>query len=159
MPPFLYNVSDLIRRVLFLARPYGREKLALVFLLSLAQGIFQVIGVTSIFPFLAIASDPERIRQSRQNAEEAGVADRIRFVQGDLYNVPIDDATVVMIYLLPEVNLRLRPRLLKELRPGTRIISHAFDMGDWPPEQRVVVELTPLMQYVVYRWVVPASGR
>ena len=65
MPPFLYNVSDLIRRVLFLARPYGREKLALVFLLSLAQGIFQVIGVTSIFPFLAIASDPERIRHSQ----------------------------------------------------------------------------------------------
>ena len=65
MPPFLHNVSDLIRRVLFLARPYGRKKLALVFFLSLAQGIFQVIGVTSIFPFLAIASDPERIRHSQ----------------------------------------------------------------------------------------------
>jgi len=65
LPPFLHNVSDLIRRVLFLARPYGRKKLALVFLLSLAQGIFQVIGVTSIFPFLAIASDPERIRHSQ----------------------------------------------------------------------------------------------
>jgi len=65
LPPFLHNVSDLIRRVLFLARPYGRKKLASVFLLSLAQGIFQVIGVTSIFPFLAIASDPERIRHSQ----------------------------------------------------------------------------------------------
>jgi ATP-binding cassette, subfamily B, bacterial PglK len=63
--PFFHNVSDLIRRVLFLARPYGREKLALVFFLSLVQGIFQVIGVTSIFPFLAIASDPERIRHSQ----------------------------------------------------------------------------------------------
>ena len=65
MPPFIHNASDLIRRVLFLARPYGRKKLALVFLLSLAQGIFQVIGVTSIFPFLALAADPERIRHSR----------------------------------------------------------------------------------------------
>ena len=65
MLPFLHNVSDLIRRVLFLARPYGQKKLALVFLVSLAQGIFQVIGVTSIFPFLAIASDPERIRHSQ----------------------------------------------------------------------------------------------
>ena len=65
MPPFLHNVSDLIRRVLFLARPYGRKKLALVFLFSLAQGFFQVIGVTSIFPFLAIAADPERIRHSQ----------------------------------------------------------------------------------------------
>jgi ATP-binding cassette, subfamily B, bacterial PglK len=65
LPPFLHNVSDLVRRVLFLARPYGRKKLAGVFLLSLAQGIFQVIGVTSIFPFLAIAADPERIRHSQ----------------------------------------------------------------------------------------------
>ena len=64
MPPFLHNVSDLIRRVLFLARPYGRAKLGAVFLLSLAQALFQVIGITSIFPFLAIAADPERIRRS-----------------------------------------------------------------------------------------------
>jgi len=65
LPQFLHNASNLIRRVLFLARPYGRKKLALVFFLSLAQGIFQMIGVTSIFPFLAIASDPERIRHSQ----------------------------------------------------------------------------------------------
>ncbi|PYV55821.1 MAG: hypothetical protein DMG98_14475, partial [Acidobacteria bacterium] len=65
MPPFLHNAFDLVRRVLFLARPYGRRKLALVFFLSLTQGIFQVIGVTSIFPFLAIAADPERIRHSQ----------------------------------------------------------------------------------------------
>jgi len=65
LPPLLQNVSDLIRRVLFLARPYGRKKLALVFFLSLAQGIFQVVGVTSIFPFLAIAADPDRIRHSQ----------------------------------------------------------------------------------------------
>jgi ATP-binding cassette, subfamily B, bacterial PglK len=65
LPPFFNNVTDLIRRVLFLARPYGRKKLVLVFFLSLAQGIFQVIGVTSIFPFLAIAADPERIRHSQ----------------------------------------------------------------------------------------------
>jgi SAM-dependent methyltransferase len=113
----------------------------------------QVRGVRGV----CVDIDPERIHESRQNAQIAGVADRIRFVQGNLFEVPIEGATVVMIYLLPEVNLRLRPRLLKELRPGTRIISHAFDMGDWPPEQRVVVELTPLMQYVVYRWVVPAT--
>jgi ATP-binding cassette, subfamily B, bacterial PglK len=65
LPQFLHNAVDLIRRVLFLARPYGRKKLAIVFLLSLAQGVFQVIGVTSIFPFLAVAADPERIRNSQ----------------------------------------------------------------------------------------------
>ena len=64
MPPFIHNVSEIIRRVLFLARPYGRAKLAAVFSLSLAQALFQVIGITSIFPFLAIAADPERIRRS-----------------------------------------------------------------------------------------------
>ena len=64
MPPFIHNLSDLLRRVLFLARPYGRAKLAGVFLLSLAQAVFQVIGVTSIFPFLALAADPDRIRRS-----------------------------------------------------------------------------------------------
>jgi ATP-binding cassette, subfamily B, bacterial PglK len=64
LPPFIHNVADLIRRVLFLARPYGRAKLAAVFSLSLAQALFQVIGITSIFPFLAIAADPERIRRS-----------------------------------------------------------------------------------------------
>ena len=64
MPRFVHNVSDLIRRVLFLARPYGRAKLAGVFSLALAQAVFQVIGVTSIFPFLAIAADPDRIRRS-----------------------------------------------------------------------------------------------
>src|SRR5262245_641480 len=64
MPRFVHNVSNLVRRVLFLARPYGRAKLAGVFLLALAQGVFQVIGATSIFPFLAIAADPDRIRRS-----------------------------------------------------------------------------------------------
>src|SRR6266704_6950316 len=64
MPRFVHNVSNLIRRVLFLARPYGRAKLAGVFSLSLAQAVFQVIGVTSIFPFLALAADPDRIRRS-----------------------------------------------------------------------------------------------
>src|SRR5438876_3123466 len=65
MPQFIYNASNLIRRVFFLARPYGRKKLAFIFFLSLAQGIFQVIGLTSIFPFLALAADPERIRHSK----------------------------------------------------------------------------------------------
>src|SRR6516225_10425276 len=64
VPPFIHNVADLIRRVLFLARPYGRTKLSFIFSLSLAQAVFQVIGVTSIFPFLAIAADPDRIRRS-----------------------------------------------------------------------------------------------
>lgn len=94
--------------------------------------------------------DPERIAESRRNAQAAGVADKVRFVQGDLFDADIADATVVTLYLLPTVNERLKPKLLAELRPGTRIVSHSFDMGDWQPEStRVVGDAT------VYHWVVP----
>jgi SAM-dependent methyltransferase len=98
--------------------------------------------------------DPERVHESRLNAQAAGVAERIRFVEGDLFKVPIADATVVTLFLLPDVNLRLRPRLLSELRPGTRVVSYLFDMGDWKPEREAPVEVPPY-QHVVYRWVVP----
>jgi SAM-dependent methyltransferase len=98
--------------------------------------------------------DPERIADSKRNAEAAGVTDRIRFVEGDLFKVPFSDATVMTLYLMPDVNMRLRPRLLDELKPGTRIVSHAFDMGDWTPEERVVVDLQP-QSYVLYRWTIP----
>ena len=102
--------------------------------------------------------DPVRILESRRNAEAEGVADRVSFVEQDLFEARIEDATVVMLYLLPAVNLKLRPRLLAELRPGTRIVSHAFDMGDWKPERREVVKL-PQTHYVIYSWVVPESRR
>ena len=110
----------------------------------------QVKGVRGV----CVDIDPERIHESRQNAQIAGVADRIRFVEGDLFEVPIEGASVVMMYLLPEVNLRLRPRLLSELRPGTRIVSHRFDLGDWTPQRRVAIPLPPY-DYILYRWVVP----
>jgi ribosomal protein L11 methylase PrmA len=99
--------------------------------------------------------DPERIRESRHNAELAGVSDRVRFVQGDLFKTPIEDATVVMMYLLPDVNLRLRPRLLRELRPGTRIVSHAFSMGDWKPRREIEAGEPPAST-PVYLWIIPA---
>ncbi len=102
---------------------------------------------------VCVEIDPERIAEARENAKQAGVSDRIRFVQGDLFEVPFSDATVVTLYLLPQVNLRLRPRLLKELRPGTRVVSHAFDMGDWTPERKEVVEL-PVGHYTLFRWTI-----
>lgn len=94
--------------------------------------------------------DPELVQRANQNARQAGVDDRVQFVQQDLFETDISEASVVTLYLLPEVNLRLRPKLLEELRPGTRIVSHAFDMGDWQPEQ--VVQVNGRM---IYYWVVP----
>ncbi|HEV2763660.1 MAG TPA: class I SAM-dependent methyltransferase [Pyrinomonadaceae bacterium] len=99
--------------------------------------------------------DPVRVRESNENAQKAGVTDRVKFVEQDLFETDFSEATVVTLYLLPDVNLRLRPKLLKELKPGTRIVSHAFDMGDWKPEKVVTVE--PGGQ-TIYFWTVPASG-
>jgi hypothetical protein len=91
-------------------------------------------------------------RWAREAAEEAGVAARIRFVQGDLFEVPIRDATVVTLYLLRPANLRLRPRLLRELRPGTRVVSSTFDMGDWEPERAEQAGDPPV---TIYLWTIP----
>ena len=105
---------------------------------------------------VCVEIDPALVRLGREEAEKAGVAGQIRFVQGDIFEVPIEDATVVMLYLLREVNLRLRPRLWKELRPGTRVVSNTFDMGDWEPERQVTV---PPGSTTIYRWTISAARR
>jgi SAM-dependent methyltransferase len=97
--------------------------------------------------------DPQRIKEARANAQQEGVADKVTFVQGDLFQMDFSDADVVTLYLLPDLNLKLRPKLLA-LRPGTRIVSHAFDMGDWKPEDERVVD-----GRTVYAWRVPEHGR
>lgn len=94
--------------------------------------------------------NPERIDEANKNAEEAGVSDLVEFEVGDLFNTDFSKATVVTLYLLPSVNLKLRPILLEQLKPGTRIVSHAFDMGDWQPEQTLKVDGS-----TIYFWTVP----
>ena len=103
---------------------------------------------------VGIDIDPERIAEARENAQKAGVADRVKFVQGDLFKAEIRDATVVTMYLLQEVNLRLRPKLLRELRPGTRVVSHNYHMGDWAPKEKATVPVDGI-DHTVYFWVVP----
>jgi SAM-dependent methyltransferase len=102
---------------------------------------------------IGVDIDPERIREARENVKQAKVGDRVKIVEGDLFTMDFKDATVVTLYLLPSLNLKLRPKLLSELRPGTRIVSHAFDMGDWAPEQTLQVD-----GKTVYLWTVPARG-
>jgi ribosomal protein L11 methylase PrmA len=106
---------------------------------------------------IGIDIDPERIKESNENARQAGVADRVKFLQQDLFQTDFSEATVVTLYLLPALNLKLRPKLL-ELKPGTRIVSHAFDMGDWKPEKVVNVPGDE-HERTVYFWVVPAGGK
>jgi SAM-dependent methyltransferase len=99
--------------------------------------------------------DPQRIAESRENARAANVTDRIRFRNEDLLTTDIADATVVMLFLSPELNLAVRPRLLRELKPGARVVSHWHDMGDWKPQQVVRVR-SEGRERPVYLWTVPA---
>ena len=99
---------------------------------------------------VGIDIEPERIKEARDNARRAGVSDRVEFRQEDLFKADFREATVVTMYLLTGVNQKLRPKLLAELRPGTRLVSHAFDMGDWKPTQTYKVGTS-----TVYYWVVP----
>jgi len=99
---------------------------------------------------VGIDIDPERVAEAMENARNAGVADRVKIVRGDLFEADISGATVVTLYLLTELNLKLRPKLLRELNPGTRIVSHAFTMGDWKPERTEDISGT-----TVYLWRVP----
>lgn len=83
--------------------------------------------------------NPQRIAEARENAQKAGVADRVEFIEKNLFEADVSKATLVTLYLLPDVNLRLRPKLLRELRTGARIVSHSFDMGDWKPDKKIEV--------------------
>lgn len=101
---------------------------------------------------VCVELDPARLRWARENAEEAQVSPLITFVQGDLFEVPIQDATVVTLYLMRPANLRLRPRLLRELRPGTRVVSFRFDMGNWEADRTEQVGTPPRPLYL---WTIP----
>jgi SAM-dependent methyltransferase len=103
---------------------------------------------------VGIDIDPQRVQEARENARRAGVADRVRFVVGDIFTADIGPATVVTMYLLPDVNMRLRPRLLSELRPGTRIVSHNYDLGDWKPARHLTMKVGTI-DHEVFFWVVP----
>lgn len=101
---------------------------------------------------IGIDIDPQRIKESLDNVAAAGVGDRVQIKQADLFQLDFSDANVVSLYLLPSLNVKLRPRILNELRPGTRIVSHSFDMGDWTADERQIVGGKN-----VYFWVVPAK--
>jgi cyclopropane fatty-acyl-phospholipid synthase-like methyltransferase len=90
---------------------------------------------------IGIDIDPARIAEAKENAKAAGVTDKVTFLEQDLFTSDFKDATVVTLYLLPSLNQKLMPKLKAELKPGTRIVSHAFDMGpEWPPEEKREVE-------------------
>jgi SAM-dependent methyltransferase len=108
---------------------------------------------------VGIDIDPVRVRESRANAKKAGVAKRVRFEENDVFEADIHEATVVTLFLLPELNVKLLPKLLRDLKPGTRIVSNTFDMGDWQPAKEVTVgdpdEAGHPFSHRLYLWIVP----
>jgi SAM-dependent methyltransferase len=106
---------------------------------------------------VGVEIDPKLVAESTESARRAGVADRVTFRTGDLFQTDLAAATVVTLYLSPELNLRLRPKLLRELRPGARIVSHDFDMGDWPPAQTLSVHFRERGS-LLRLWIVPRQS-
>lgn len=98
---------------------------------------------------VGIEIDPVLVREATENARKAGVADKVEFRQGDIFEVDISQATVVVLYLLEKLNVRLRPKLQRELRPGSRVASHMFGMGDWKPDREAKVGTRPIYVWTI----------
>ncbi len=153
-PDVRYEPSppDVVRAMLRLAEVTSRD---VVYDLGCGDGR---IVITAAKEFgargVGIDIDPARIAESEENARKAGVSGRVRFRTEDLFEADIREATVVTLYLWPWVNLKLRPKLLRELRPGTRVVSHCHDMGDWTPERQIEVD-----GHRIYLWRIPEKTR
>jgi SAM-dependent methyltransferase len=104
---------------------------------------------------VGIDLNPQRIAEAKANAQSAGVSDKVKFIQGDLFKADFADATVVTLYLLPSVNQQLRPQLWKQLKVGTRVVSHDFDMGpEWPPEK-----VEKVSGKTIYYWTITQANK
>lgn len=153
--PYVPTPYEVVREMLKIARVGPND---IVYDLGCGDGR---IVITAVKEFKAkqgvgVDIDPQRIRESNENAQKAGVTDRVKFLQQDLFQTDISGATVVTLYLLPSVNLRLRPKLFRECRPGTRIVSHDFDMGEWEADRTLQVR-GPYREHTIYYWVLPAG--
>jgi len=104
---------------------------------------------------VGIDLDAKLVQESRESALRAGVSDRVTFIWRDIFDVDLSPATVVTIYLFPEVNARLVPKLMRELRPGSRVVSHEYPLGEWPPERWIQVAST-VRKHTLRFWTVPA---
>lgn len=148
--PFVPTPQEVIDAMLDLAG-VGRDDLLLD--LGCGDGRIVIGAARRGARATGIDLNPVRIAEARENARRAGVEARVSFKEGDLYEAELAPATVLTLYLLPTVNLRLRARLWQQLRPGTRVVSHAFDMGpDWPAERMLDVD-----DRTIYFWTIGAA--
>ena len=148
--PYVPTPQDVVDRMLDIAKPTASD-----FVMDLGCGDGRML-VTAAAKFGArgrgVDLNPVRIAEAIENAKKAGVTDKIQFEVKNLFDTSIRDATVLTMYLLPSVNLQLRPRILDEMKPGARIVSHAFHMADWEPDLQDEVRGRN-----IYHWIVPAK--
>jgi SAM-dependent methyltransferase len=156
--PFVPTTEEAVAAMLKLA---GVQKTDIVYDLGCGDGRI-VISAAKNFGARAVGIDinPVRIAEAKANAKKAGVEQQVRFEENDLFVADFHEATVVTLFLLPQVNLKLRPALLKQLKPGTRVVSNTFDMGDWKAEKEANVDGDGDdvgLSHHLYLWTIPAK--
>jgi hypothetical protein len=150
--PYVPTPQSVVDKMLDIAKVTGED-----YLIDLGSGDGRIpIAAAKRFGTkgMGVEIDPVRVQEAKTNAVNARVADKVEFKKQDLFETDLSQATVLTLYLLPRVNLQLRPRLLNKLKPGTRVVSHSFDMGDWKPDQKIVVD-----GRTIYLWIVPERGK
>jgi len=148
--PFIPMPFDVVNMMLELAEVTPED---MVFDLGCGDGRVVISAAAMGARGVGIDINAVRISESEENAKMIGVEDQVKFFQTDFFQVPLAKASVVTIYLLPEINVKLRPKLLNELKPGARIVSNDFDMGEWMPDSVVIAE-----KNIIYLWIIPANA-
>lgn len=149
--PFVPTPQEVVDMMIELA---GVKKGDVVYDLGSGDGRIVVTAAKKGAKAVGFEIDGDLVKQSRENIRKAGVQEQAEIRQQDILTVDLSAASVVTMYLLPDVNLKLKPNLLSQLKPGSRVVSHAFDMGDWKPDRTERVE-----GRTVYLWTIPAKAR
>jgi len=147
---YIPTPQEVVAAILALAAVTGDD---ILYDLGSGDGRIAIAAAQQGTRSVGIDIDPVRIREANENALRASVSNYVEFRQQDLFESDFSEATVVILYLLPHLNLRLRPELFRQLQPGSRVVSRDFDMGDWQPEQQVQVQ-TP-EECTLYYWMIP----
>jgi cyclopropane fatty-acyl-phospholipid synthase-like methyltransferase len=149
--PFVPTPQEVVDKMIELG---GVKKGDTVYDLGSGDGRIVITAAKKGARAVGFEIDPDLIKESRENVKKAGVADRAEIRQQDILTVDLSAASVVTMYLLPDVNLKLKPKILSQLKPGARVVSHAFDMGDWKPNK-----VEQVNGRTVYLWIIPAKTK
>jgi precorrin-6B methylase 2 len=149
--PFVPTPQEVVDKMIELA---GVKKGDTVYDLGSGDGRIVITAAKKGARAVGFEIDPELVKESQENVRKAGVLDLAEIRHQDILTVDLSPASVVTMYLLPDVNLKLKPNLLSQLKPGSRVVSHAFDMGDWKPDKTERIN-----GRTIYFWTIPTKGR